>query len=92
MEKNNWSLRELYRTLELPGENRLRDAQAVLDSAVRRAYGMDDAEDVLAFLLKLNLALAAKESKKQTITPPGLPSCVKSPAEFITDDCVRMGS
>ena len=40
MSNNDWSLRELYRTLETPGQNRLRDAQAALDSAVRAAYGM----------------------------------------------------
>ena len=32
------SLRELYRTLELPGANRLRDAQDALDRAVGEAY------------------------------------------------------
>jgi hypothetical protein len=37
MAANGWSLRELYRTLETPGANRLRDAHAALDSAVRAA-------------------------------------------------------
>ena len=45
MAANGWSLRDLYRTLETPGTNRLRDAQAALDSAVRAAYGMKDSED-----------------------------------------------
>ena len=36
MAANGWSLRDLYRTLETPGTNRLRDAHAALDSAVRR--------------------------------------------------------
>jgi hypothetical protein len=57
------ALRDLYRTLEPPGTNRLRDAQAALDSAVRAAYGKKDAEDTLAFLLRLNLDLAAKEAR-----------------------------
>jgi len=90
MEKNDWSLRELYRTLDAPGDNRLRHAHEVLDAAVRRAYGMTDNEDILAFLLKLNLELAAKESKNKPITPPGLPPCVKSRAEFVSDDCVTV--
>ncbi len=34
---NGCSLRDLYRTLETPSANRLRDAHAALDSAVRAA-------------------------------------------------------
>jgi hypothetical protein len=73
MRANGWSLRELYKSLETPGENRLRDAHAALDTAVRAAYGMKPGEDILAFLLKLNLELADKEAKGESITPPGLP-------------------
>ncbi len=40
MEENNWTLRELYRTLEPPGENPLRKVTAPLDKAVRAAYGV----------------------------------------------------
>jgi hypothetical protein len=32
MEENEWSLRDLYRTLDLPGKNPLKDAQDALDS------------------------------------------------------------
>ena len=88
MEKNGWSLRELYKTLETPGDNKLRDAQDALDTAVRAAYGMKANEDILAFLLKLNLELADKETKDKPITPPGLPAFAAQPAEFVTDDCV----
>ena len=90
MNANGWSLRELYRTLETPGENRLRDAHAALDSAVRAAYGMNEKDDILAFLLKLNLGLAAKESKGESITPPGLPLLVPNPADFVSRDCVAV--
>ena len=31
MQSNGWSLRDLYRTLETPGANRLRVAHAALD-------------------------------------------------------------
>ncbi len=88
MRDNDWSLRDLYKSLETPGENRLRDAHAALDAAVRAAYGMKPDEDILAFLLKLNLELADKESKGEPITPPGLPSFVKTLKEFISTDCV----
>ena len=90
MSDNGWSLRELYKSLETPGENRLRDAHTALDSAVRAAYGMKPDEDILAFLLKLNLELADKETKGETITPPGLPAFVKEPKTFISKDCVTI--
>jgi len=89
MKNNAWSLRELYRTLETPGANKLRDAQDVLDTAVRAAYGMAPSDDVLAFLLKLNLELAAKEEQGDPVTPPGLPALVDHPEQFITPDCVQ---
>jgi hypothetical protein len=90
MQDNGWSLRELYKSLETPGENRLRDAHATLDSAVRAAYGMKPAEDILAFLLKLNLELAEKESDGKAITPPGLPASVEKPKDFVSKDCVTI--
>ena len=88
--KNGWSLRELYKTLETPGENKLRDAQDALDTAVRAAYGMKPAEDILAFLLKLNLELADKEKKGDPVTPPGLPASIEKPEQFVTEDCVKL--
>ena len=63
MAANGWSLRDLYRTLETPGTNRLRDAHAALDSAVRAAYGMKEGEDTLAFLLRLNLNWRTRKPK-----------------------------
>jgi hypothetical protein len=87
MAANGWSLRDLYRTLETPGTNRLRDAQAALDSAVRAAYGMTATEDPLAFLLRLNLELADKEAKGQLITPPGSPIASPYPQWMVSDDC-----
>jgi hypothetical protein len=92
MQANDWSLRELYKTLETPGENRLRTAHAALDTAVRAAYGMKASEDILAFLLKLNLELADKEAKSEAITPPGLPAFVPKPADFVSKDCVGVPS
>ncbi|MGB7747138.1 MAG: hypothetical protein WBN75_07615 [Verrucomicrobiia bacterium] len=89
MSANGWSLRELYKSLETPGENRLRDAHAALDTAVRRAYGMKPGEDILAFLLKLNLELADKEAKGEPITPPGLPSTYPDAKKLVTADCIQ---
>ena len=42
--------------------------------------------DILAFLLELNQACAAKEAAGEKITPPGLPLPVEEHAEFITED------
>jgi SAM-dependent methyltransferase len=89
MRKLNYSLRDLYRTLEQPGDNPLRDAHARLDAAVRDAYGMPEDVDPLAFLLELNLACAAKEKAGEKITPPGLPLPSEKEKEFVTADCIE---
>jgi hypothetical protein len=89
MAANGWSLRDLYRTLETPGANRLRDAQAALDAAVRAAYGMKENEDPLAFLLRLNLELAEKEKSGDRVMPPGLPNFVPDPEGFTSGDCIE---
>ena len=90
MEENCWSLRVLYRTLELPGLNPLRIAQEKLDAAVRAAYGMKAKGDTLAFLLTLNGELADREETMRLVLGPGLPPSVKDPASFITNDCISM--
>jgi hypothetical protein len=87
--KLNCSMRDLYRILEQPGENPLRDAHAKLDTAVRAAYGMPDDADPLAFLLELNLSCAAKEKAGEKITPPGLSLPPDEHITFITDDCIQ---
>ena len=87
--KLNYSLRDLYRTLEQPGDNPLRDAHARLDAAVRAPCGMAEDADPLAFLLELNLASAAKEKAGDKITAPGLPLPLEEQASFITDDCIE---
>jgi hypothetical protein len=87
-----YSLRALYRTLEEPGANPLRDAHARLDTAVRAAYAMPKAVDPLAFLLALNLQLAAKERAGGKIIPPGLPNPDAQRTAFITKDCVNVAA
>jgi hypothetical protein len=90
MAKMNWSLRDLYRTLDEPGSNPLRDAHAKLDTAVRAAYAMPKDADILAFLLALNQTCAAKEAAGEKITPPGLPLPVEEHGEFVTSDCIQV--
>jgi hypothetical protein len=90
MIENKWSLRELYRTLEIPGKNRLRTAHEELDKAVREAYGIKREDDLLEFLLELNFVVAEREAQNLSVIAPGLPPCVTDASEFITDDCVKM--
>lgn len=86
MRENDWSFRELYRTMELPGDNPLKTAQEKLDIAVRISYGMTAGEDPLTFLLALNGELADLEAKGHHVTGPGLPPTVEDPEPFITID------
>ncbi len=96
LKANNMSLRDLYRLLEQPGKNAIKDLHAALDKAVLEAYGFDAAQDVLSQLLALNLSIAAKEENlpagkagKETVQAPGWPESAKGKEKFITDDCVR---
>ncbi len=91
MARLGYSLRALYRTLDTPGANPLREAHTRLDTAVRAAYAVPKAADPLAFLLALNLTLAAKEKAGEKITPPGLPLPEGEHVNFITSDSVKLG-
>ena len=90
------SLRELYRTLELPGANRLRDAQAALDRAVGEAYawGLPPALrglEPLPLLLALNQRCAAAEGEGADRSPArACPRSATATAGSIPSDCLRM--
>ena len=85
-------LRALYRTLDLPGRNPLRDAHATLDAAVLAAYGFSAKGDLLQQLLDLNRAVAEKVGAGETATAPGLPPSYPDPTRLITPDCLGAGS
>jgi hypothetical protein len=82
-------LRALYRTLELPGANPLKDAHAALDAAVLAAYGFSAKKDLLDQLLELNLSIAQRLEQSEPVTPPGIPGTFPNPETLITDDCIR---
>lgn len=86
---NMVSLRNLYRSLELPGEHPLKNAHDALENAVRSAYGMSSKADAVGFLFDLNQELAKKEKQSGLIVGPGLPPCVKDDSGFITQDTIR---
>lgn len=72
MSSSNLSLREIYRTLEMPGQNPLRDAHNALDAAVAGAYGCEDLDNRLSFLLLLNATCKNAEENGQPTRGPGL--------------------
>jgi len=89
MDENETSLRSLYRLMELPGSNVLKEAQISLDDAVREAYGIDCKEDSLNFLFKLNSEISHRESAGEPVTSPGLPDSIDNPQSFVSDYCIR---
>jgi hypothetical protein len=82
-------LRALYRTLELPGANPLKDAHAALDAAVLTAYGFNAKKDLLAQLLALNLDVAAKIERGEPVTAPGVPPGYPDAKKLVTEDCIQ---
>ena len=82
-------MRALYRTLELPGANPLKDAHAALDTAVLTAYGLSAKKDLLAQLLALNQQVAAKVEKGEPVTAPGVPKNYPDGKKLVTEDCIK---
>jgi hypothetical protein len=89
MEENRLSLRDLYRLLEKPGKNSVRDLQAALDKAVSVAYGFDDQGDPLVQLLALNLEVAVREEQGEPVQSPGLTEWYPDKEKLVSEDCVR---
>jgi hypothetical protein len=87
--KMKGGLRALYRTLELPGANPLRDAHTALDTAVLAAYGFNPKRDLLAQLLALNQDVAAKIEKGSPVTAPGVPKNYPDAKKLVTEDCIK---
>lgn len=87
MQAAEGGLRVLYRTLDLPGKNPLKEAHDVLDAAVFDAYGFSAKKDVLGQLLTLNQSIAALAVAGKTLQGPGVPSGYVTPAKLVTNDC-----
>jgi hypothetical protein len=81
--------RALYRTLELPGANPLKDAHVALDTAVLTAYGFSAKKDLLAQLLALNQKVAAKIENGESVTASGVPKNYPDAKKLVTDDCIK---
>jgi SAM-dependent methyltransferase len=90
MRKNDRiTLRSLYRSLELPGKNPLKDLHTALDAAVIAAYGFAAGGDALAGLLALNRDVAARIGRGESVTAPGVPADYPNPAELVSDGCIQ---
>jgi hypothetical protein len=94
--ENGYSLRELYRVLELPGDNPLLEAQMELDQAVWGAYCYGIPRELkrmesLEFVLRLNELCALAEEAGNAICEPGLPSFCKKKSGFYSNDCLEFG-
>jgi hypothetical protein len=89
LSKIKGGLRTLYRTLELPGANPLKDAHATLDAAVLTAYGFSAKKDLLAQLLALNQEVATKIEQGSPVTAPGVPKNYPDAKKLVTEDCIK---
>ena len=88
MEEHRLSLRDLYRIMEKPGKNSVRDLQESLDRAVTAAYGFEAGRDHLEQLLELNLAVAAREERGEPVQAPGLPDWYPEKEKLVSGDAV----
>ena len=89
MQENHWSLRDLYRIIEKPGKNPIRDLQTILDHAVAAAYKFNEKQDLLEQLLALNFSVSAREERGEPVQSPGLPDWYTNKEKLVSDDCVR---
>jgi len=79
-------LRSLYRSLDLPGKNPLKEAHEILDLTVIKAYGFTDDHDLLEQLLKLNQAVSENINAGIAVNGPGIPKIYPNPENLIADD------
>ncbi|HHX1498491.1 TPA: hypothetical protein ACU6IV_004555 [Pseudomonas aeruginosa] len=79
-------LRALYRTVDLPGKNPLKDAHTALDAEVLKAYGFGARQDLLEEVLKLNHAVASQIPAGKNVNGPGVPTSHPNPEALLSDD------
>lgn len=89
VKKYGQPLRDLYRTLELPGKHPLKRLQLELDVAVGKAYRMPLRSNPLSMLMELNETLVESEFKKRQIRGPGVPKIDGLDSDLVTADCLR---
>lgn len=90
MEEHRYTLRDIYRLVDEPGANPIKDLSKTLDNAVIDAYGFDKRKDILQQLLNLNLAVTTRIEERLFVQGPGLPAFIKKQDSFISNDCVTV--
>lgn len=83
-------LREVYRVLEAPGKDPLKQAHAALDDAVRDVYGFGKKDDPLVALLALNGDVFERLGSMRPVTAPGIPPDYPTPDDLISEDRISM--
>lgn len=89
------SLRDIYRTLEKPGKNELKNLQEKLDKAVIEAYRFGTpkniwSNDILQMLLNLNLKCGEFEKQDIQLVSPGLPDFYSNKQLLCSDYCINV--
>ena len=88
--KNNMSLREVHKTIDMPGENPLRQCLHKLDEAVMQAYQIKTESQALRKLFDLNKQIHEAEIQGISMQGPGIPAMFKENAEeWISEDCIN---
>jgi methylase of polypeptide subunit release factors len=73
MEAKQWGITQLYNKFFEEPTSQLFKLHAQLDKQVMQAYGFDASDDILEKLLELNLELAEKEKRGETVVGPWAP-------------------
>jgi hypothetical protein len=87
--ENTLSLSDIYRLVDTPGKNEIKELHENLDNAVLEAYEFSNKSDILEHLLLLNFEIIDREEKKMNVQSPGLPDFIRDKQKFISQDCVR---
>ena len=74
MEKKQWGITQLYNQFFHEPSSQLFKLHTKLDQLVMQAYGFKSDDDILAKLLELNLELAEKEKRGESVVGPWAPT------------------
>ena len=85
------SLREVHKTIDMPGENQLRKCLHKLDEAVMQAYQIKTESQILRHLFGLNQEIHNAENRGIITQGPGIPEKFKENAkEWSSKDCITL--
>jgi len=93
--ENEWSLRDVFRSMELPGRNPLKVLKNELDIAVRAAYNYGLPKKMKTFgnlqlLFEINKLCFEQEKKGGFIVRSGIPNFCKENEEFYSDHMIGL--